>query len=130
MHDLKVINAALRLGDPAVPPVGAKCYLHGELQGWPSRMLLVQIRSVGEEGVVTSDAEDRYWVVRMWFRALTGVHRPGTLNSLTRNLPLIPPRFFEVLTLPKGSPPFEEWQRDFPINKVATGRVRVPRRNH
>lgn len=115
MHDLTAINAALRLGDPAVPPVGAECYLHGEIRGWGSRLLLVQIRSVGEEGVVTSSSSDVFWVVRMWFRGLTGVHRPGTLNSLTRNLPLTPPRFFEVLTLPKGSPPFEEWQREFEI---------------
>lgn len=86
--DLRRVNAALRLGDPAVPPEGSVVMFGREPELWTVSTAFVERRSIAVD------------VFRETY--------PG-ISSTSYDVPGdVPPT---VVSVPPGSPPFELWLR-------------------
>lgn len=87
--DLEAINAALRLGDWRVPPEGTVIEVwghHYEIDE-PYQVVSYQIRSYSSP-----------------YFAVKGCNEVGRITRYVYRAEL-----YQVLEVPKGSPPFEEW---------------------
>lgn len=89
MGDLKAINAALRLGDPAVPPVGTVLDLGGSALWEVTRL------------------EECSLGVKVYVERVDGART----MSARAHIVISGPWHGQVALLPADAPPFTEWDR-------------------
>lgn len=99
-HSLDAINAALRLGDPAVPPKGSRlAFVSGRRRGFVMTSLAISYYPTGEAP----------FPVHAYRRER--LERSFRVRLQSGRSDLVRPHEVKVLELPDDSPPFEDWIR-------------------
>lgn len=111
VEQIDMINTAIRLGDPVVPPVGARVRLFGPGTnvwdfnvGWRNDVLWRVSAVRGTKGLYRCD-------LRVQTPARAKRKPKAASSGITVLFPNDNGSFLQVVWLPKDLPPFEKWPR-------------------